>query len=422
MATEHRVVIVGGGQAGARSAAALRKAGFEGAISLVGEEAVLPYERPPLSKEVLLGSTDPATLRIYDDTFYRDQRVDLLLGSTVAGFDVAARTVQLAGARTLAYDKLVLATGARARTIEIAGIDHDRILTLRSIADAKRLRQCLQAGQRVVLIGGGFIGLEVAASAARNGCRVTVIEARPQLIERAIGPVVASRLAALHRQHGVILKTTCAIERGQQSASGLLLLLSDGSRVEADVIIAGIGAIPNMELAMHAGLSCSTGIHVDASCRTSAPHVFAAGDVACQFNPLYGERLRLESWENAEHQAAIAAAAILGSWHDDAGVDAIAAPDRSRLPSWVPWFWTDQFDLNLQIVGLVAGSDRVAVRGNPDSAAFLIFHFRQDRLTGAELFNCGRERRVVRQLVASGSRFDEKALADPAIPLKTLLG
>jgi NADPH-dependent 2,4-dienoyl-CoA reductase/sulfur reductase-like enzyme len=418
MRVNQHIAVIGAGQAAARSIAALRDAGYAGAISLLGEEAELPYERPPLSKEALFGDAAPRAPTIFDEAFYRDAGVDLLLGRAVDAIDAGSGALRLADGSRLKADRILLATGARAREVTMAGVDRDRVFTLRNVADARRLRQRLTTRCRVVLIGGGFIGLEIAAGAASLGCDVTVIEARPRLIERAVSPMVSAMLSGLHRQHGVAIKTGCTVTSARQGVDETELLLDDGSRCIADLIIAGIGALPNDELARQAGIRCSNGIEVDAHCRTSSPNVWAAGDVAARVHPFLASRVRIESWENADLQAARAARSIAHSWTpDDPSRD--AASDDAEPP---PWFWTDQYDLNLQILGCVSDSNRVLTRHDGNGKPSVIFHLRDDTLRGAELISAGRERTLVKKLLQAGRALPLEQLADAATPLKTILG
>lgn len=418
MRANQHIAVIGAGQAAARSIAALRDAGYAGAISLLGEETELPYERPPLSKEALFGDAAPQAPTIFDEAFYRDAGVDLLLGRTVEAIDAGSGELRLAGGGRLKSDRILLATGARAREVAMAGVDRERVFTLRNVADARRLRARLAPPCRVVLIGGGFIGLEIAAGAASRGCDVTVIEARPRLIERAVSPAVSAMLRDLHRQHGVTIKTGRTVSSARQGRTETELLLDDGSRCVADLIIAGIGALPNDELARQAGIRCSNGIDVDVHCRTSSPNVWAAGDVAARVHPFLASRVRIESWENADQQAVRAAQSIAHSW-TSAEPPRDAKSDDAEPP---PWFWTDQYNLNLQILGCVSDSNRVVIRHNGDGEPSLIFHLRDDTLRGAELICAGKERALVKKLLQANRPLPLEQLADAATPLKTILG
>lgn len=418
MQTHRHVAVIGAGQAAARSIAALRAAGFDGTVTLIGEETELPYERPPLSKEALFGDAAPGAATIFDETFYRDNEVELLLGRRVSALDAASGEVRMSGGGRLRADRLLLATGARARGVAIPGVEAGRIFTLRNLADARRLRERLTPPCRLVLIGGGFIGLEIAAGAARRGCTVTLIETRSRLIGRAVSPAVSALLRELHEAHGVSIRTGCAVSGAREGRHETELLLDDGSRCVADLIVAGVGAVPNAELAREAGIACADGIDVDADCRTRSPIVWAAGDVAARVHAFWQARVRFESWDNAEAHAVRAARSIAASWNGAANAgDAAAA--QTEPP---PWFWTDQYDLNLQILGCVTDSDRVVTRRNGEGKPSLLFHFRAGRLRGAELINAGKERALVRKLLETGGAppADEQ-LADGDVPLKTLV-
>jgi 3-phenylpropionate/trans-cinnamate dioxygenase ferredoxin reductase subunit len=408
-----RVTVIGAGQAAARSISAMRNAGFDGGITLVGEEPHLPYERPPLSKEALFGDAEAAPAILFDERFYLENKVDLELGRRVESFDATTGEVRLGDGARLESDRILIATGSRARQAFLPGVEPERILSLRSYDDVKRLRPLLAAGPRLVLIGGGFIGLEIAAGAVRQGCTVTVIEARPRLIERAISSQVSAQLQRLHTRHGVTIKLDCMIVRARQGSAQTELSLSDGSTVIADVIVAGVGALPNAELAVEAGIACSNGIDVDAHCKTQAERVWAAGDVASRVHPWWQARIRLESWESAEHQAALAGRSIAAACKGD------QAPEVGLEPP--PWFWSDQYGMNLQILGCVTDSDRTICRPGADGSSNVLFHFRGKQLRGAELVCAGKERPLIRKLLQAGWNFPAERLGDMGASLKELL-
>ncbi|HTK01956.1 MAG TPA: FAD-dependent oxidoreductase [Bordetella sp.] len=412
MPSTRHVAIIGAGQAAARAIAALRDAGYDGRITLYGEETELPYERPPLSKEALFGAAGIAPATIYDDAFYRSNGVELALGVRIARLDPATGRIHADTGEGIQADRILLATGARARPCAIPGVDADRVLTLRNLADARRLRARLASTQRLVLLGGGFIGLEIAAGAARLGCAVTVIEAKPRLIERAVSAEVSATVHALHASHGVTIKTSSGIVRARQGHAETELLLDDGSTCAGDLIVAGVGAQPNAELAREAGLACDNGIEVDRDCRTRSAIVWAAGDVAWRPHAFLGGAARLESWDNAEIHGDRAGRAIAASF---------GAPAPADTPDAPPWFWTDQYDLNLQIVGCVTDSDRMVTRGGARDTGPVIFHFRGSRLRGAELLSAGRDRSPVRRLVQQGWSGMPDRLGDTGVSLKELL-
>jgi 3-phenylpropionate/trans-cinnamate dioxygenase ferredoxin reductase component len=414
MRSRQHVAVVGAGQAAARAIASMRDAGYAGAITLFGDEPELPYERPPLSKEALFGATDVRAATIFDEAFYRSKDVDVILNGSVRQLDPASGTVRFGGGRLLKADRLILATGARCRVAAIAGVDPERIFTLRSLADARRLKPLMHAGQRVVLLGGGFIGLELAAGASRVGCKVTVIEARPRVMERVASARVSALTESLHARNGVVIKTSCTVKRARQGSAETELTLSDGTACVADVIIAGIGALPNDELARSAGLACSNGVEVDQQCQTSSQIVWAVGDVAARLHPSWGSRVRIESWENAEVQALRAGRCVAASWSGkDCSLDA-----QAEQPAW---FWTDQYELNLQFLGCVTDSDQTVARADRQGNDCVIFHFRDKVLRGVELICAGKERPLAKRLLHEGWPLAPEKLGDGGRTLKELV-
>ncbi|MSO70473.1 MAG: hypothetical protein EXQ88_00395 [Alphaproteobacteria bacterium] len=399
-------VIVGGGQAGARATEALRKHGYPGAITLVSDETYLPYERPPLSKSVLTGADEPVKARLFNEEFYRTQDIALRLATRAESIDRAARRLRLAAGESLAYDTLLLATGARPRRLALPGSDAASLYYLRGIDDCLALRHRLQPEARVVLIGGGYIGLEVAAAARARGAQVTVLEAQASILARVAAPEVASAIAALHRRHGVEIRTGVAIEGCEPAGAETSIRLKGGATLAADVIVVGIGILPNVELAASAGLVIDGGILVDSFGRSSDPAIYAAGDVASFDHPLLGRRVRLESWQNAQNQAIAAARAIAG------------AP----LPySEIPWFWSDQYDVNLQLAGLPARWDRVVLRGDRVAMRFTAFYLDAGRLVAVNAANSARDIAPARQMIARGIAPDPALLADPSVDLRSLV-
>lgn len=395
------LLIVGGGHAAGRAAGALRDAGYGESIYLIGDETLPPYERPPLSKEVLTKNVDPMAATIYPEKFYEKNSIRLFLGSPVSGLDLKSRTV-VVGQSKFSYSRLLFCTGSRPRLLEAGGEGVKDVLYLRSAADALALRSRLEVGSRIVLVGGGYIGLEVASSAVARGCSVTVLEAGPQILGRGISAEIAAVVGAVHRCHGVTIRTSVKIERIIRSRVGLLLECSDGSRYPADLVVAGIGAVPNIEVCSAAGISCGNGILTDEFGRTEAPNVYAAGDVACRNSPRAGRHIRLESWENAEVQAAIIAQNLL---------DARISCDS------IPWFWTDQYDLNLQVLGIRDKWDEIVVRGDVDNGSGSIFYLRDKKIVSAELLNSGRDRRAVKSLMEHGIPVDRKKIESKDIPI-----
>jgi 3-phenylpropionate/trans-cinnamate dioxygenase ferredoxin reductase subunit len=397
-------VIVGGGLAGARAAEGLRENGFEGPVTVIGAEEYLPYERPPLSKDYLTGKTDRDSMFVHDQSWYDRQRVDLVLGQPVTAIDRAARQVQLAGGSVLPYRRLLLATGSSPR--RLAGADG--VHYLRAIGDSDRLREILATGSRLVVIGGGWIGLEVAAAARQAGLEVTVLETLPLPLLRVLGPEIAPVFADLHTSQGVSLHCGVAIEE-ITSAGGRAtgVRLADGTRIEADAVVAGIGARPNTSLAQEAGLEVGDGIVTSAALQTSDPDIYAAGDVARAFHPRLGQHLRVEHWANARRQPLTAAAAMLG---------------QDVRYQELPYFYTDQYDLGMEYVGYVGpdGYDRVVVRGDRQAREFISFWLRDGRVQAGMNVNVWDVSDAIGDLIRSGRPCDPDALADPGTPLGEL--
>jgi 3-phenylpropionate/trans-cinnamate dioxygenase ferredoxin reductase subunit len=403
------MVIVGAGECGARAALALREHGYDGPVTLVGDEPHLPYERPPLSKDAMVADA-PAVKAIAGEADLADKAIAHLRPVTVASVDRAAKRVKLADGGELAYDKLLLATGAAPRRLPMPGAG-DRCVYLRTFSDALAIRQHLKPHSRIAVIGGGFIGLELAASARRLGAAVTVIEAQPRILMRGVPAGIAAVVHAAHEAHGAEILCGAGIASVDDDGRKVRLTLADGRAVDADLAVIGIGAVPNTGLAEAAGLRIENGIAVDAMLRSSDPAVFAAGD-CCSF-PLSvygGRRVRLEAWRNALEQGTLAARNMLG--HDEP-------------VSAVPWFWSDQYDLTLQIAGL-ADEAESAVRRDIGENAFILFHLAGDgRLLAASGIGpdnaVARDIRLAEMLVARGARPDPAALASPDVKLKTLL-
>lgn len=401
------MVIVGAGEAGARAAVALRELGWAGDITLFGEEAHHPYERPPLSKAVMMGEAPPPPATILDDARLAAHDIDHFPGVAVAEIDRARRAVVLHDGTPLGYERLLLATGARPR--RLAAVDGAGIHHLRTWSDALALRAALRPGAHLLIVGGGFIGLEIAASAIGRGCRVTLVEMAPRLLMRGVTAPLAEAIAQGHREAGVVLHLGAAIEAVEDGPAPAIRL-ADGTRLEGDAILIGIGAVPETALADAAGLAIENGIRVDATLATEDPAIFAAGD-CCSFpHGLYGgRRLRLEAWRNAQDQGAAAAANMLGA---------------GRPYEAVPWFWSDQYDRTLQIAGLPDEGTTEIVRDLGD--AQIRFHLAADgRLVAA----CGlgpngriaRDVRVAEMLIARRAAPDPAALAAPDVKLKALL-
>ena len=402
-----RIVVVGGGQAGGQAVDSLRREGFDGEIFLVTAENHPPYQRPPLSKDYLAGRTGLDRVLLRPETFYAESAVELLTGTRVAALDPGAQRIALEGGRSLHYDRLLLATGSRVRRLDgMPGSDLAGVLYLRTVEDSDRIRTAMEGAERVVVVGGGYIGLEVASVAVEAGLAVTVVETLPRLLSRVATSELAAFYADLHRGRGVDLRFGTAVAGFRGEGAVRAVALADGSEIPADLVVVGIGIEPVTDLARAAGLDCDNGIAVDSGCRTSAPGVFAAGDCTSHPNPFFGRRVRLESVPNAMEQGRVAAATMLGE-------------DRSYASE--PWFWSDQHGVRLQMAGLSEGADRTVTRGEFGGESFIAFHLRDGVLIGVDAVNSVREFIFCRRLVGARGRPDPEALADPAVPVKTLL-
>jgi 3-phenylpropionate/trans-cinnamate dioxygenase ferredoxin reductase component len=411
MTTDARYVIVGASLAGAKAAETLRAEGHEGHITLIGTEAELPYERPPLSKGYLQGKSERNSIYVHDREWYAEQDIDLRLSVSVTGIDRAAHQVVLDDGTTVAYTKLLLTTGSSPRSLRVPGADLDGVLYLRTVGDSDRLRAAFREASRVAVIGAGWIGLEAAAAAREAGAAVTILEMADLPLLRVLGPEVAQVFADLHRDHGVDGRFGIEVA-GITGVSGRAdgVRLGDGSRVDTDVVVVGIGISPNTGLAEAADLETGNGITVDAQLRSSDPDIYAAGDVANAFHPLLGKHIRVEHWANALNQPQTAARAMLGQE---------VAYDR------VPYFYTDQYDLGMEYSGYVEpdGYDRVVFRGDVPGREFVAFWLAGDgRVLAGMNVNVWDVNDAIQDLVRSGRAVDAAALADPSVPLESLAG
>ncbi|MDY0046117.1 MAG: FAD-dependent oxidoreductase [Thauera propionica] len=403
--TDRRVVVVGAGHGGGAVVGLLRQFGFAGHITLVGDEPHAPYHRPPLSKAWLKGETTTEALAIKPGKFYEELKIALRLGQRATAIDPSARRLTFDDGETLDYDYLVLATGARARKLPVRGADLPNVLSLRNIADAERLRNALRVDHRLVIIGGGYIGLECAATARSLGVEVTVIERAPRLLERVASEAVADFLQRTHEARGVRFLLNAGIESIEGDHAAEAVRLTDGTRIPCEAVIVGIGAEPVTELAAAAGLACNDGVTVDEDCRSSHPDIFAIGDMAKRPHAVYGRPVRLESVPGSAEHARRVAAVICG---------------REPPATEVPWFWSDQYDLKLQIVGLATADARTVVRGEPDSNSFAVFHLHDGKVVAVEAINAPPAFLAGKKLTASGKSVDPASLADPAADLKTI--
>ncbi|HDR9090790.1 anthranilate 1,2-dioxygenase system ferredoxin--NAD(+) reductase [Burkholderia vietnamiensis] len=400
-------VIVGAGHAARRTAEALRARDADAPIVMIGAERELPYDRPALSKDALLNDDGEQRAFVRDAAWYDAQRIALRLGTRVDAIEREAQRVRLDDGTTLPYAKLVLATGSRVRTfggpLDAGVVAH----YVRTVADARALRAQLVRGRRVAVLGGGFIGLEVAAAARQLGCNVTVIDPAARLLQRALPEVVGAYAHRLHDERGVGFQMATLPRAIRAAAGGGAIVETDRGDVHADVVVVGIGVLPNVELAQAAGLDVDNGIRVDAGCRTADRAIFAAGEVTMHFNPLLGRHVRIESWQIAENQPAVAAANLLGA--DDAYAE-------------LPWLWSDQYDCNLQMLGLFGAGKTTVVRGDPARGPFTVFGLGDDgRIVAAAAVNLGRDIGAARRLIAAGAMPDPQQLADPTVGLKTFL-
>lgn len=412
MKSRPAMVIIGAGQSGARAAHALRDNGWDGEITLLGNEGVAPYDRPPLSKAVLLGQKTTAQCALYDETFYSGQRIDLRVDAGVQQIDRASRKVVLNDGHTVAYQRLLIATGAAPRRLSVPGATLEGVHVLRTAADASSVVSELLPGRKIAIVGAGFIGLEIAATAIARGCEVIVIEAAARALMRAVPEIVAAYLVERHKQMGVDVRFAVQVDRilGSTMKRVTGVKLSDGTSIACDCVIAGIGVKPRTELAEAAGIDVADGIAVDDTLRTNDPYIFAAGDVCSFPHRLFRRRMRLECWKNAEDHARIVARNML---------------DRGETYSEVPWFWSDQYDMTIQIAGMPAFGVTTVVRET--SAASRIF-FALDRdgvLVGAsgvgQASEIARDVRVAQELIARRACVEPALLSDQSVKLKPLL-
>jgi 3-phenylpropionate/trans-cinnamate dioxygenase ferredoxin reductase subunit len=398
-----RVVIVGGGQAGGVAAASLRDQGYGGAITLLAEEPHLPYQRPPLSKNYLAGQMSAEQMQLRPAKFYADKSIEILPGMRVESIDRTGGSVRLADGRMLEYATLLLATGARARPIDLPGDTLPGVFYLRTLDDVDAIRARMAAGKRMVIIGGGYIGLEVAAIAQQAGLSVTVLESAPRILGRVTGETIAEFMAQVHRTRGVDIQ--CSVQVNALGGTDQVEYVSCAhAALAADLVVIGVGVLPNTELAAAAGLSCDNGIVVDEFCRTEDSRIYAAGDCTNHPNGLLGRRLRLESVQNAIDQARAAASNICGT---------------PKVYRELPWFWSNQYDLRLQMAGIAQGHDRTLMRGDTTQASFSVLYVRDDVLIAADTVNAPREHLALRKLIAQGGAFDLDKLADPSSALPT---
>ena len=400
------IVIAGAGHAAGQTAVSLRQEGFEGRIVMVGEESYLPYQRPPLSKKFLAGELDIDRLLLRHAAYYAEHGIEVVLNTRVESIDRKKRTVALSDAGSLSYDRLVLATGSRVRRIAIPGADLPGVHYLRSIDDVLGIRAKFAPGTRLGIVGAGYIGLEVAAVAVSHGLEVTVVEVADRVMNRVVAPVVSEFFARIHQEAGVTIlcnrdPNSSLIGDGRVES----LRAPDGSELPVDLVVVGVGILPATDIAAAAGLECDDGILVDEFCNTSDPQILAVGDCTNHPNSLLCRRLRLESVHNAQEQAKTAAATICGNL---------------KPYAQIPWFWSDQYDIKLQIVGISGAHDSIVVRGDPADRSFAVFYLEGTRLIAVDAINSAREFMLSKKLIAAGAHLDPEILADIKIPFKDL--
>jgi 3-phenylpropionate/trans-cinnamate dioxygenase ferredoxin reductase component len=400
------ILIIGAGQAAAQAVDTLRREGFGGRLVLIGDEPHLPYQRPPLSKQYLAGGMPLERLPFRHQAFYDEHRVELRLGVPARSIDAGARRVTLGTGEALDYDRLILCTGARSRPLTCPGAELSGVHYLRTIADVEAIRAALKPGARVVIIGGGYIGLETAATARKLGCAVTVLEMADRVMARVAASRVSEYFEHEHRTQGIKIICNTRVVRLEGALAIERVVCADGSSYEADLLIVGVGALPAVELAQEAGLECDNGIVVDATCRTSDASIYAAGDCTNHPSKRFSMRVRLESVDNAFEQGKSAALNVLG---------------RETQHDRVPWFWSDQFDNKLLIVGLSQGFDQQVLRGDPATRAFTVCYLKGGELIAVEAVNHSKDYMAGRKLIAERARPDPGKLADPQIALKDAL-
>ena len=403
------VVIVGASLAGAKAAETLRKEGFDGGVALVGEEPTRPYERPPLSKDLLRGDVGPEKAYVHDESFYADNEIDLRLSCRVEAIDVGARRVALSGGEQMPYDSLLLATGAAPRRISVPGSDLHGIHYLRSLADSDALSAAIRSAGRVAVIGAGWIGSEVAASARQMGAEVSMVEAAPLPLVRVLGPELGAIYRDIHIDHGVDLHLGVGLQELRGPASGAVeeVVLADGTVIAADVVVVGVGVSPRTELAEAAGLELDNGVVTDQFLAASVPGVYAAGDVASAWHPVLERRVRLEHWSSALNQGPAAARNILGQ----------AVPYEK-----LPYFFSDQYDVGMEYTGLATDWDQVVFRGNPAGREFIAFWLKDGLVQAGMNVNVWDVTDPIGELVRSRRPVDVARLADPGVDLRDLAG
>lgn len=406
MSDDRVFAIIGASQAGGWTAKTLRNEGFEGKVILIGEEPYLPYERPPLSKDALAGTVEIDSTYFWPPESYDEQDIEVRLKSKVTAIDPDAKTLTLTDGETLSWDRLAITTGARVRELPIDGATLPGAFYLRTMDDTLAIRNAVKPGTNALIIGGGWIGLECAATLSKLGCTPIVIEAADRLCGRAVTPEISDWMLEFHQNKGVDVRLNTGIERLEGDGKVERAILSDGTTLDCSMAVIGIGVIPNSELAEEAGLEVDNGIVVDDLCRTSNPDIFSAGDVTNHPNDLLGRRIRLESWENAQNQGIAAAKAML---------------DIGQPYAEIPWFWSDQFDANIQMVGLPVEWDETATRGDMAANEFVTFYLKDSVIVGAISINSTRDLRFGKRLMLANKAVSATDLANTDIKMQALL-
>lgn len=401
------VLVIGASHGGTAVAASLRQQGFHGQLTLVGSEASLPYNRPPLSKTYLSEKQSSEQILLRPESFYARNKIDLCLNTQVTDINLAQKKAQLSTGDTLSWDELVFATGSRVRKLAAPGAELDNVFYLRTLEDANFIRKAMDKCQSAVIVGGGYIGLEIASSLRKAGKAVTVLEMEKRILQRVTSEPMSRFYQQVHVDQGVVIHTEKMLaELTGENGQVKYAVCTDGTRLPTDMVIVGIGVLPVIDLPEEAGIDCDNGILVDEHCQTSAPSVWAIGDCSNQPNKMYDKRLRLESVPNAMEQARVVASNLIG---------------RKAVHQSVPWFWSDQYDLKLQMAGFSTDADSEVVRGSEQSRSFARFYWKKGRLMGVDAVNRPQEFVLCRKLLQSGTTVDPDKLGDPTVDLKSLL-
>lgn len=401
------ILVIGGGHAGAGVVASLRQSGFDGRLIMVSAEPELPYQRPPLSKAFLVNKVKAEQMLLRPEAFYAKQNIDLMLNCTVTNIDIKNKTATLSDGNSLDWHELILACGSKPRHLPIPGANLANVFYLRTLADSRKIRAALDSCRTVTIVGGGYIGLEVAASTCQANKQVTVLEMEDRILQRVTSPAMSAFYHSVHESHGVTIRTHTTVTAlvGKNGAVTSVQTASN-DELPSDMVVIGVGVLPVIGLAEAVGIECNNGILVDERCRTSAPHVWAIGDCTNHPNRIFNRRLRLESVPNATDQARVVAANLTGG---------------DKIHDAVPWFWSDQYDLKLQMAGFSGGADTEALRGDEQSQRFARFYWKDGTLIGVDAINCPQEFMLCRKLLEAGIQVEPETLADQNINLKSLL-